>query len=546
MNIKIKISLLLLLVLGISCENYLTEDPPTFISASNYWQTEGDARTGVDGVYSQLSQIYNRYWGGIDIYTDDMVSRAQGSYFNDFALHVVSPSNRVFETPVYSGYWRGIGMANNVLEHVPNIEMDEVEKNAILGEARALRAFYYFQLVRTYGDMPVITSATKTEDDFMKPRESVDVIYNEIIIPDLKFAEEHCVDALHDGHITKWTAKMILADVYLTRAGYWRTSQGDKVQGDQANWALARDKAKEIIDNSPHSLNTEALNSETPAYGVAWNASSVFTKESILEIAYIPVLGYGNWMSRECNPFTTGHNYWGPNGGTPLVDEGITMTVSQMRFPGRPPSVGAYIPTPDIYDAFEDGDERRDWSLMTRYNVSDTEVYLCQPIFRKFVDFDYFLGLDGTSFQYANANCIVYRYADALLIYAEAQNEAEGNPNSDAYDALNAIRNRAGLADLTGLTHEEFRTAVWQERRVEFNAEFKRKYDLIRTDRLVQETSDINLIWTPAQGAITTYRNCYTPFTGTGAWPDNEWLWPIPQSELELNADNNWIQNHGY
>ena len=547
MNIKIKFSLLLLLVLGISCEEYLSENPPTFISASNYWKTEGDARTAVDGVYNQLALNYNRYAAGIDIYTDDLVSRTQGSSFNDFGLHVLSPSNSMLEnTPLYKGNWIGIGRANNVIEYVPSIEMDQTEKNAILGEARALRAFFYFQLVRIFGDMPIILNAITTEEDFMKPRESVDDVYNEIIIPDLKFAEEFCKDELHDGHISKWTAKMILADVYLTRAGYRMTSQGEKIQGDPSNWVLARDKAKEIIDESPHSLNINAAANGTPAYGVNWDVSSVFTKESIFEIAYLPVLGYGNWMSRECNGAATGSNYWGANGNRPLEDEGVTTTVSEMRFPGRPPGVGIYIPTPDIYDAFEDGDERRDWSLMTRYDVSDTEVYVCQPIFRKYVDFDYFLGLDGTSFQYANANAILYRFADALLIYAEAQNEAEGNPNSDAYLALNAIRNRAGLASLSGLSQEEFRNAVWQERRVEFNAEFKRKFDLIRTDRLVQETSNINVIWSPDQGSINTYRNCYAQFTGTAPWPDNEWLWPIPQSEMELNVDNNWVQNEGY
>ncbi|ANW96382.1 hypothetical protein AXE80_08870 [Wenyingzhuangia fucanilytica] len=536
-----------------SCGDFLDEEPPTFISGENYYKTAGDARTGVDGAYESLNNIYSRWWPIIDVYTDDLVTRTQGnSATNDFGTHTVTASNSLFEGyGMYTIYWTGIARANNVLAYVPDIEMDETEKNIILGEARALRAFFYYNLARAYGDLPLIVNAVTTESDFMKPRSSVDDIYNQIIIPDLKFAENNCRDGLHDGHISKWTAKLILSEVYLTRAGWRRTSQGTFVQGDQSNWALARDKAKEVIDNSPHGLNKdEVINGAnvTPAYGVAWDKNNVFSKESMLEIAYVGVAGSGSWLSRECSPSSNGASYWGAGGNQPLLGEGNTGTVSVgLRFPGRPPGVGTYIPTPDLYDAFESGDERRDWSIMTRYDTSDGASYVCQPTMRKFVDIDYFLGLDGTSFQYTNANTILYRYADALLIYAEAQNEADNGPNVDAYNAVNEIRNRAGLGDLTaGLSQVDFREAVWKERRCEFNGESKRKFDLIRTNRLATETATINILWTSAQGSLAVYRNCYSAVNGSIPWPDNEWLWPIPQSEIELNAKNGWVQNKGY
>jgi hypothetical protein len=185
---------------------------------------------------------------------------------------------------------------------------------------------------------------------------------------------------------------------------------------------------------------------------------------------------------------------------------------------------------------------------MTRYESPSGKPYLCQPTFRKFIDIAFYLGEDGTSFQYVNSNVILYRYADALLIYAEAQNEANGAPNGEAYNAINQLRNRAGLGDLTaGLSQGDFREAVWQERRVELNAEFKRKFDLIRTNRLVLETTDINLDWTAEQGSLSDYNNVYTPFyNNRPTWPDNEWLFPIPQSELDLNIENGWEQNQGY
>lgn len=546
-SIKYIIKLLLLSVMLVSCNDFLEEEPPTFISASNYFQTEEDARTAVDGVYEKMNVVYSRFWMAIDLYTDDIVSRTSGNgQFNMLGVHTVNPSATLFEGyGVYNTWWEGIGRANNVIDFVPAIDMDEAEKNLIIGEARALRAFYYYNLVRAFGDVPMVDTAIITEEDFMKPRASVNDIYDQIIIPDLLFAGEHCFDGLHDGHITKWTAKLILSEVYLTRAGTRRTSQGDFVQGDPSNYALARDMAKDVIDNAPNSLNTVA-SASAPAYGTAWEKETPFTQESMLEISYVAVAGYGNWMTRESRGNINGTSYWGANGSTPLIDEGNTQTVLEMAF-DRTPGIGTYVPTPHLYDAFEDGDERRDFNLMTRYDDGAGNTYLSQPMFRKFVDLDLLTGEEGTHFQYTNNNTILYRYADALLIYAEAQNEADGAPNADAYLAVNQIRNRAGLGDLTpNLSQDDFRTAVWKERRCEFAGEYKRKFDLIRTNRLTDSTLNVNLDWTTDQNSMDEFRNAYSLFTGNIAWPDNEWLWPIPQSQMDLNKENGWDQNEGY
>jgi len=556
MNIKNILGLLLLSIIAISCEDYLKEDPPTFISTTNFYKTASDARTACDGIYENFSDgssnsTYGRFWPVIDLGTDDVTSRTQGNLYNDFLTHTVSSTNSWFENfGQFSNFWIGISRANNVIAYVPQIEMDEDEKNSIIGEARALRALYYYHLVRTYGNMPLVTEAVSTEADFNKPRSSVDEIYNQIIIPDLQYAETVCKDALHLGRITKWTAKVVLADVYLNRAGWRRTSQGVLVQGDPSNWALARDKAKEVIENSPHDLNTVALTNGqniTPAYGVAWSESSPFTKESMFELAAVPVEGFGSWLSRECSPALFGTGYWGRAAGIrPFVAQGNNDRILDMRFPGRPPAQGSFIPTPDLYDAFEDGDERRDWSLMTKYITSGGKTYVSQPTFRKYVDINYFLGDEGTSFRNTNNNFIIYRFADALLIYAEAANEADGSPSLDAYNALNRIRNRAGLANVSGLSQDAFRALAWNERRVEFNAECKRRFDLIRTNQLVTETLNITLTWTAQQDSATDYKNSFSQFSGTQAWPDNEWLLPIPQSEIELNEINGWLQNKGY
>jgi hypothetical protein len=556
MNNTYKIGLFLFIIILTSCEDFLKETPATFISTTNFYTSESDARTACDGVYKMLldgssNAIYGRWWLGIDLGTDDVTSKNLRSDFNNWFSHTINPTLAWFESyGQYSNFWTGIARANSVIANVPTINMDVAKRNAIVGEARALRAFYYYQLVRTYGDVPAIVKEVKVKSDFLLPRADVDTIYNQIIIPDLQFAELNCKDALHDGHITKWTAKIILAEVYLTRAGWRRTSQGQFIQGKSENWILARDKAKEIIDNSPHSLNTIAVingQNTTPAYGVSWIESAPFSKESMLELSAINVYPYGSWITRECTPNANGSGFWGSNSNKPLSGQGITTPVSQLTFPGKPSVVGMYIPTADLWRSYETSDKRRDWGLMTKHTTPEGSIYLCQPTFRKYVDIDYYLGKANTSFQNTNNNFVIYRYADALLIYAEAANEVASAVAGDAaYNAVNSIRTRAGLTALTtGLSQNDFRIVVWKERRCEFAGECKRRFDLIRTKRLATETANIDVNWLPSdnQGFAISYSNVNSLFTGTVSWPDREWLMPIPQSEIELNG---WIQNEGY
>ncbi len=547
------ITMLFLLVFAMSCQDYLREEPPTFISSSNFYKNETDARTACDAIYNALAQqIYARWWPIIDLGTDDVTCATNQAGWSPWLDHTLTGTENWFEAwGQYSGFWVGIGRANSVIANVQKIEMDETKKNAIIGEARAMRALNYFHLVRTYGDLPLIDREVIEKSDFMKPRSSVNEVYETLIIPDLEYAAANCADALHDGRVTKWTAKVILADVFMTYAGWRRTSQGEFLKGDPKYWTMARDVAKDIIDNSPHSLITTPLvNGKRifPASAVAWSVYSSFTKESMMELGYTGVAGIGSWLSRECGT-GAGTGFWGANvNARPLVNEGINLTINQMKFP-KITGVGSFIPTPDLWRAFEPGDERRNGGILTRYTTPDGTTYLTQPTFMKYVDFEFMLGVIGTSFQYTNNNFLLYRFADALLIYAEAANEvAPVTANDAAYQAINLLRNRAGLANLaTGLSQDDFRKAVWHERRCELAGECKRRFDLIRTKRLATETAQIALQWLPADNPpyAISFRQSNV-LHGTVPFPDREWLMPIPGTEMKLNEDNNWVQNEGY
>ncbi len=587
----INIYVLFILVFFTSCEEFLEETPPTFISSANFWQSESDARTGTDAVYKTLfdgsqNSIYGRWWPAMDLGTDDVTSKLNQNMFLDWLKPEVkmSASNPWLESyQQYQGFWKGVSRANDALENIVSIDMDEVVKNEILSEARALRAFNYFQLVRTWGDMPFIVSSIDTDkpEEFNLPRSSVNRIYEEIIIPDLVFAAENGKDGLHTGRITKWTAKIILADVYMNYAGWRRTSQGDFVEGDPLYWELAMAAAKDIIDNGPHSLMVNDFVDgahTTPACGVPWLESQPYCEESMFELGAVNVAGFGSYLSRECRSNLKGLYFWGDNesattaigGHRPFPNEQgyETKNVNGMVFT-QTPSVGNYIPSPDLYTHFElvsadldtindiyfDADKRRDWSLMTQYTRPDGTRYVCQPTLRKYVDIDYFKGAPNTSFINTNNNFILYRYADALLIYAEAQNEVDGSPNTDAYSAINEIRVRAGLPAYTPVTlldssnyisgadeQERFQSAVWRERRSEFVGEVKRRFDLIRTDRVSSETSSTSFTkryW--LKKSILIVHAEYGNQLG-----DYDWLMPIPQTEINLNQANGWTQNSGF
>ena len=543
------IALVLFSIFSLSCEDYLVENPRTQVSLASFYKTESDARNAADAMYKSLNNgigtsMYGRYWPLIDAGTDDLICRR---IFTSFMDHNVRSTDRFLEnTRQYSAIWEGLARANDIIKYVPLVTADEAVKNEIVAEAHAFRAFCYFQLVRVWGDMPKVVNSVSTLEDFNLPRSSVDEIYNEIIIPDLQFAEEFGADELHIGRLTKWTAKVILADVYLTRAGWRRTSQGDIIQGDPSNWALAAAKAKEVIDNSPHSLiTTDFVNGAhtTPACGVPWLEDQPFSVESMFELGATNISGLGSFLSRECVNRPNGGIYWGGNRSTPLISEGITSTVLEMAWPGQTTNGGSLLPSPDLYDAFEDGDERRDWGIMTRYTDSDGSNYLCQPQFRKYMDMNFFLDIGDVAFQRADVNFILYRYADALLIFAEAENEANG-PTSDAYAAMNAIRNRAGLASLSGLSKDDFRTAILNERRLELHGEAKRRFDLIRTNGFTEMEADLITVWGADQGSANDL--IFYPTYGQVPWPDNEWLLPIPQSQVNINSVNDWYQNEGY
>jgi len=325
-------------------------------------------------------------------------------------------------------------------------------------EAKFFRAWAYFDLVRYYGDVPFLTSFVQNVEEAFEIgaiRTPSSEIYAQI--------EEDLLDAEADlpaiwtggdaGRATSGTAKGMLAKVYLTWAG--------APLNDTSKFQLAANKAGEVVNNrGDFGYGLE------PVYIDAFQ--NKLGPESLFEIQGIAGLGV-------------------LQGGSLL---GITT------FPrGQVATLGANWrgnalarPTPDLVNSFDPADLRLQTGMFTSIANGDGVESSFDYHYFKYIEVDFLLA--GFVMNDGDVNHKVLRFADVLLIYAEALNEVDG-PTQAAYDAINEVRTRAGLANLSGLDQSSFREATYLERRFELFAEGNRRFDLIRWGRYVSTMETI-------------------------------------------------------
>lgn len=461
---------LLLLITGLllltSCEK-LSEEPAALLTTEQFYKTQADAVAAVTSVYNALNAsgqtIYNSLFQiGMDIASDDALPgpRARNANVRSFAvLSHATTNDRVEE--IWKQHYAAINRANVAIDRIPAIVFDDQLKARLIKEAKFLRALYYFNLVRLYGEVPLVLHepATLGNTDIFVKRNTVEEVYKQIIA-DLQDAETlpPAYGSQDIGRATGGAAKSMLTRVYLTRQ----------------NWDKTIEKALEVI-NGPYAYNLFA------EYAEVFNKANNNGKEHIFSAQFKSLYnGNGNSLGSRATPT-----------GVPGIDGG-----------------DADVPTPEIYALFQAADKRRDVTFYTSLvSPSNGNTYNFSPHFRKFYDASVLpnTGESGINFP-------IIRYADVLLQYAEALNEKNG-PVTEAYNAVNRIRARAGLPDLSGLSKDQFRDSLYKERRLEFVYEHQRWFDLVRTKKLE-----------PALKAVGK----------TNVLP-RHYLYPIPQRERDLN-----------
>jgi len=465
-----------------ACEKRLDITPLSNLTDATYYNNAEDAKAALGACYYSISNpdVF------LDLATsDDAIPFLTGDANRPLLWRYdITPDNGYIR--VYPNAYNSINRCNIVINRLPDIEMDDALKQRYIAEAKFLRALAYFNLVRLYGGVPITTTETTGVEGLEIPRSSVAEVYA-LIETDLSEAE-HVLpanyDAIDKGRATNGAATGMLAKVYLTRAG-----------ADQSSmyWQQAADKAREVINQGIYNLY--------PTFAEAFALSARGGIENIFEIQYLTdVRGHG-------------------------LGRGYGVRAAPI-FPGG--GAGIARPTAHLFNLYSDNDQRKAVTFMTSYTYQGNTVQLSitDPNFANAVSFQKFWdrtatinGGEGTSYP-------ILRFADILLIYAEALNEVNGGPNTEAYEALNRVHARAGLTPIEGLDYQGFKEAVWLERRLELTFENNRWHDLVRTGKLIETIRADN------------------SFNRNAQIQAHHVLLPIPQLDMDVNPLLE--QNPGY
>lgn len=509
LNIKFtgKILLIALVVLGSGCKKFLEEQDPSNLSPETYYTIPEHAEAGIAAAYAQTRFIGNG--AGIFVANFSMLEMVTGTARSETGQN--SDLNNLLglsfngENLLVRNWWAGlynvIAQTNLVIEKVPGINpMDATRKAQVLGEAKFLRAWAYFYLVRLYGDVPLIlTPQSANSPDFYPTRTATELVYKQIT-DDLTAAEAAGLPWQNSGGSASLGAvKSLLSKVYLTMAG-------QPLNKGAAYYKLAADKSLEVINNGSFSLFA--------TYGELHDVSKENKGEHIFEIQYKASIT-GNPMQQLLLP-----NF-----------KDISAYSDE---------IGSTVPTTQFYQSFEAGDlrakDREGFFYTSYYTGGDGALkQLNAPYIFKHFDLvaNGTAGTKGTT--QSDLNWPQIRFAEVLLIYAEAQNRADGAPNAAAYEAVNKIRRRALITEISGLGQTAFEEAVWQERWHELCYEGITWFDMVRLRKVYNESTH----------GFDNFVGHAFPGSATTILAEKHLLFPLPSVEVKNNP-NLRPQNPGY
>ncbi|BAV07921.1 RagB/SusD domain-containing protein [Filimonas lacunae] len=467
------IAALLLPVTFTACsKSFVDVTPQGIIPVGSYYNTEIDIKNALNGTYNSLRTIYNEQYGYGELPSDNAQTFGESEVMYGEEDKLTWNATSVRLQAAWTRFYATIAYANIVLDHVGTPVMSDANRANYTAQAKFLRALTYFNLVRMYGAVPLVLKEIKTEAEaYTYLRTSADSVYAQI---EKDLTEAAAVlpasyTGTDIGKATSIAAKALLGKVYMYEKKY-----------PQAESTLA-----EVVATAGTLLSYDQI------FGLGKDNN----KEIIFSVQYLGG-GYG-----EGNTFASGF--------VPQPSGSTIISVS-----GGSSNIG----TKDLYDAFESGDSR----LNTAIGIFTTGTFTYYYA-KKFVYATVASGSEGDN------DWPVLRYADAILLYAEALNENSKTPA--ALDQLNLIRVRSNLIAKTGLSQSDARDAIRKERRVELCFEAERWFDLNR--------------WGIMQTVMTAHKANYPAANGTiGNIVSTLNLYPIPQQERTLNP--NLSQNLGY
>ncbi|WP_430814209.1 RagB/SusD family nutrient uptake outer membrane protein [Carboxylicivirga sp. RSCT41] len=558
-TLKIYFFALLILMGASNCsDEFLERTPSDQVSSATFFQQEKDIEYALNAVYDLIGfNSWNRSYGSgtdllrIEVLTDNAVDHHSWNACYELGNGTANAYDWYVQYRWQERY-RGIMRANRLLEGAPNVEdMDMDYRNRLVAEATVLRAYFYFDLVYLFGDVPFLTSSIIPDDcepmidaegnvtpNPMCTRTDKNTIMD-ALVADLETVVNHLpksYDSDDKGRVTQGTALTLQARIHLYRE----------------EWTQAAAASKAVMDLNVYSIY--------PTYANMFDYQGVDNEEVIFDIQVMKDVWEGEFWLPNYGPNSVGgwscscplqsliDTYETTDGKTiddptSIYDPAMPYANRDPRlhhsilYPGREWQWGVYNTIPGATYPGEEivaGDDLTD-GTGGQWNKSATGYNWIKYISQQDID-------DGNYWD-SGIHFIIMRYAEVLLMYAEAKIEA-GDVDQSVYDAINDVRQRGDVmmpAITAGKSIDELREIVRRERRVELTFEGIRLYDIRRwkiAEQVMPGESEGLTYTDPDSGEQVTLSGGNRNFD-----PAKHYLWPIPQAEIDVSGitqNNNW------
>lgn len=515
MNKFISYSLIFsILLLFTACKkSFLDKNPLTQVSQSTFWKTQNDADLALAACYNFLCKGNNATgvsaagagWGGGYMFwetlTDNGYTVSTAANFSTISTGNIEPTIGGIQSDAYNFSYQAIAACNLLLVKIKEISLSDAVRNQYMAEARFIRAYHYFLLSQLYGDCVLTLKPLGFDEASTKLPRSPKKLVVDSILADLDFSAANLPNTGYTGHAVRGTALAYKAKVLLTNGRFQEASDAARLVMDEHKFSLAATYSSLFLKPGQNS-----------------------NPEIMFSARYAPPAFYSpqDWLFSYLNNVNV-LNY--------LVDDyectdGLSIQTSPLYNPAKPYAnrdlrlkMTVIVPG--------------DWRGTTAATAFDPKAVAVPSGFlpRKGVDPSRFPTTYATQ---SDQDWVLMRYAEVLLMYAEAQNEVSG-PDVTVYNAVNLVRTRPTVTLPVlpaGLSAVEMRNKIRHERRIEFALEGQRFFDLKRwrTDRTVIPT-------------IKDPNNAFRTF------PARDTIWPVPQAEIEIARSLNntaFKQNPGY
>lgn len=482
-NLRLLLSLLLILLIVTSCEDPLSEEPFSQIGSAGFFKTESDAIAALNAAYAQeqVPGENDKFLDFVSEFPTDEV-RQQGGGLERSSVQIQSftwTTAHPFFGIVWDHYYQTIYRANLIVGRVPDIDMNQERKQQMVAEGRFLRARSYAQLYYLFGPVPLVMSTDVSISD-RPSRPTEDEFVNEIIKEFQAAVENLPADAPAYGRATWGAAKGLLCKFYL----------------NNKRWQEAADCAEEVINSGLYRLYEGGHRMDMFKVANERNSEFIYVRPNIAQ----------------------------PDFGTVYLPHVLPLDF-QFSNPPKANFPTNYTMPVSMLNTFEEGDQRLEGLLTEYVNTNGDTIQVDRFVHGDTVGaYHYKFAEDPNGVDRWHGNDFpILRYADILLTRAEALNELNG-PNQESIDLINMVRQKAGV-EVWGVSDfsskEELRDSILDERGREFYSEQLRRQDLIRMGKYIEQAH--------ARGAQAF---------------DYHVRYPIPQDEMDKNE--NLVQNDGY